>query len=75
MSGHTNRDSRRKSAGMEFVNPLAPPTITPDIYKRWRDRVRIANGDPAFNPNSPSGSVFQSVATMIGSLFFLFKGL
>ncbi len=41
-----------KPLGFHFVNPLAPPVITPAIYQRWLKRV-ITGPDPAFGPNSP----------------------
>src|SRR5687767_11280251 len=52
-------ESRRdlKPLGYEFLNPLAPAVITPEIYKRWLDRVRTA--DPAFNPAQPESQVFK----------------
>ena len=54
-------DSRTdlKPFGLEFVNPLAPPYITSDIYQRWLRRVRIAGGDPAFVNGTPQSQVFR----------------
>lgn len=54
-------DSRTdlKPLGMEFVNPLAPPVVTADIYKRWRDRVRPGGYDPAFDSASLLSQVFR----------------
>lgn len=51
-----------KPFGMDFVNPLAPPVITADIYKRWFDR-KPAN-DPAFIAGTPQYQAFQVGATV-----------
>lgn len=53
-------DSRTdlRPAGMEFVNPLAPPSITSDIYQRWRARQRGAT-DPAFVAGTEQSRAFQ----------------
>jgi hypothetical protein len=52
-------DSRTdlKPNGLEFVNPLAPPTITGSIYERWRKRSR--GNDPAFIPGNPMSELFR----------------
>lgn len=46
-----------KPNGMEFINPLAPSTITGDIHERWRRRSR--GGDPAFTPGNPIYEAFR----------------
>lgn len=52
-------DSRTdlKPLGMELVNPLAPPSVTADIYQRWRRRNR--GPDPAFVAGTPMNQAFQ----------------
>ena len=63
-------DSRTdlKPLGMEFVNPLAPPVITADIYQRWRRRVRLGTSDPAFDSSSPVSQVFRIGARVTKNL-------
>ncbi len=46
-----------KPSGIEFINPLAPPTLTGEIYERWRRRSR--GGDPAFTPGNPISDLFR----------------
>lgn len=53
-----DRRTDLKPAGYSFVNPLAPSTITNDIYKRWQIR-QGGSGDPAFNPGSTQYQSFQ----------------
>jgi hypothetical protein len=49
-----------KPLGLEFVNPLAPPVITTNIYQRWANRVRANPAyDPAFDPTAAQSQVFQ----------------
>ena len=52
-------DSRTdlKPNGVEFVNPLAPSTITGDIHERWRLRSR--GNDPAFTPGNALYELFR----------------
>src|ERR1041384_6534437 len=38
-----------KPLGLDFVNPLAPPVVTSDIYQRWLQRVSAGFTDPAFD--------------------------
>lgn len=49
-----------KPAGWQFVNPLAPSTITQDIYNRWQ--VRQVNPDPAFQNGTPQSLLFRGGA-------------
>jgi len=37
-----------KPTGLEFVNPIAPPVITTEIYQRWDRRRRGGATDPSF---------------------------
>jgi hypothetical protein len=54
-----DRRTDLKPAGWEFVNPLAPATITGDIYARWLTRSNVeVNPDPAFS-NTPAGVDFR----------------
>ncbi|MCW3095267.1 MAG: hypothetical protein JWL77_885, partial [Chthonomonadaceae bacterium] len=54
-----DRRTDLKPAGWEFVNPLAPATITGDIYNRWQTRSNAeTNPDPAFS-NTPAGVDFR----------------
>src|SRR5579875_252451 len=46
-----------KPAGWQFVNPLAPSTITQDIYNRWL--ARQINSDPAFQNGTPQSLIFR----------------
>ncbi|CEK20611.1 hypothetical protein CWRG_02893 [Chthonomonas calidirosea] len=46
-----------KPAGWQFVNPLAPSTITQDIYNRWL--ARQINPDPAFQNGTPQSLIFR----------------
>ena len=46
-----------KPGGWEFVNPLAPSTITGEIYKRWQTRGGVI--DPAFRAMTPESFIFQ----------------
>ncbi|MBM3492988.1 MAG: DUF4159 domain-containing protein, partial [Armatimonadetes bacterium] len=46
-----------KPIGLEFVNPLAPPTITGEIHERWRKRSR--GNDPAFTPGNALYEMFR----------------
>ena len=46
-----------KPVGVELVNPLAPPTITGEIYERWRRRSR--GNDPAFTGGNPLSELFR----------------
>ncbi|HZT43008.1 MAG TPA: PQQ-binding-like beta-propeller repeat protein [Chthonomonadaceae bacterium] len=48
-----------KPAGWEFVNPLAPTTITADIYTRWQNRQAIPGQDPAFVSGSAQSQLFH----------------
>ena len=54
-------DSRQdlKPLGYEFLNPLAPSVITPEIYKRWLDRLKGGSNDPAFTAGTPESQVFK----------------
>lgn len=54
-------DSRTdlKPSGLEFVNPMAPPVVTGDIYSRWQSRVRSGAYDPAFDSSSNASRLFQ----------------
>lgn len=54
-----DRRTDLKPFGMEFLNPLAPQVITPDIYQRWRERVRNNGYDPAFDNAHPLSRVFR----------------
>ncbi len=53
-----DRRTDLKPAGWEFVNPMAPTTITGDIYNRWQQRGSGATPDPAF-ANTPQGIDFR----------------
>lgn len=46
-----------KPAGWEFMNPIAPRSITADIYRRWQARAGAA--DPAFQAGTPESIAFQ----------------
>jgi hypothetical protein len=46
-----------KPAGWQFVNPLAPSTITQGIYNRWL--ARQINPDPAFQNGTPQSLIFR----------------
>ncbi len=48
-----------KPAGLEFVNPLAPSSITQETYNRWRNRVPNGGTDRAFVNGTSEASVFQ----------------
>ncbi len=54
-----DRRTDLKPAGWEFTNPLAPSTITGDIYARWQNRAGAT--DPAF------GGGAASVAFRVGA--------
>ena len=51
-----DRRTDLKPAGWEFVNPMAPTTITGEIYNRWQVRGGVL--DPAF-ANTPAGIDFR----------------
>lgn len=48
-----------KPAGLEFVNPLAPTSLTLDAYNRWRNRVPNGGTDRAFVNTTSESAVFQ----------------
>ncbi len=48
-----------KPAGLEFVNPLAPTSLTLDTYNRWRNRVPNGGTDRAFVSGTSENGVFQ----------------
>src|SRR5579871_2285177 len=54
-----DRRQDTKPAGWEFVNPLAPTTITADIYTRWQNRQASAGQDPAFGAGTPQSQEFR----------------
>jgi hypothetical protein len=52
-----DRRADLKPNGWEFVNPLAPASITGDMYLRWKTRGGAT--DPAFQAGTPQATVFQ----------------
>jgi hypothetical protein len=50
-----NRNDYRPG-GWDFVNPIAPSSVTAAIYNRWKTR---APKDPAFTTGSPQAQLFR----------------
>lgn len=55
-----DRRTDMKPAGWEFVNPLAPGTLSGEAYARWKARTQnFPNTDPAFDNTKPEFAKFH----------------